>query len=153
MVGCLGNDEARGDSVAQRLHELIMRRFRRVVEENPGQPLYDAEICKAIGVSERTLWVRCQEKLGWGPKRYLLFSRLHLPRPTMREASAGPSDCDRSRNPVMGSGISVASPVNTSPYSTNLPPHTSSPSRVTAASISRNRIARRFSHLPQSLPG
>jgi AraC-like DNA-binding protein len=70
MVGCLGNDEAGEDSVAQRQHELIMRRFRRVVEENPGQPLYDAELCKAIGVSERTLRVCCQEQLGVGPKRY-----------------------------------------------------------------------------------
>ena len=54
MVGCLGNNKAREDSVAQRQHELIMRRFRRVVEENPDQPLYIPELCKAIRVSERT---------------------------------------------------------------------------------------------------
>jgi AraC-like DNA-binding protein len=88
MVGCLGNDEAGEDSVAQRQHELIMRRFRRVVEENPGQPLYDAELCKAIGVSERTLRVCCQEQLGVGPKRYLQLRRLHLARRALREASA-----------------------------------------------------------------
>jgi hypothetical protein len=35
MVGFFGNHEAREDSVAQRQHELIMRRFWRVVEENP----------------------------------------------------------------------------------------------------------------------
>jgi AraC-like DNA-binding protein len=78
MLGCLGNSEAREDTVAQRQHELIMRRFRRVVEENPDQPLYIPELCKAIGVSERTLRVCCQEQLGVGPKRYLLFRRLHL---------------------------------------------------------------------------
>jgi AraC family transcriptional regulator, ethanolamine operon transcriptional activator len=66
MVDCLGNNEAREDSVAQRQHELIMRRFRRVVEENADQPLYIPELCKAIGVSERTLWVCCQEQLGLG---------------------------------------------------------------------------------------
>jgi AraC-like DNA-binding protein len=85
MVGCLGNNEAREDSVAQRQHELIMRRFRRVVEENPDQPLYIPELCRAIGVSERTLRVCCQEQLGVGPKRYLLFRRLHLARRALRK--------------------------------------------------------------------
>jgi len=85
MVGCLCNNEAREDSVAQRQHELIMRRFRRVVEENPDQPLYIPELCKAIGVSERTLRVCCQEQLGVGPKRYLLFRRLHLARRALRK--------------------------------------------------------------------
>lgn len=89
MVGCLGNNEAREDSVAQRQHELIMRRFRRVVEENPDQPLYIPELCKSIGVSERTLRVCCQEQLGVGPKRYLLFRRLHLARRALRAGSSG----------------------------------------------------------------
>jgi len=88
MVECLGDGEAREDSVAQRQHELIMRRFRRVVEENPSQPLYIPEICKAIGVSERTLRVCCQEQLGMGPKHYLLLRRLHLARRALRQASA-----------------------------------------------------------------
>jgi AraC-like DNA-binding protein len=86
MVGCLHNNKAPEDSVAQRQHELIMRRFRRVVEENPDQPLYIPELCKAIGVSERTLRVCCQEQLGVGPKRYLLFRRLHLARRALRKA-------------------------------------------------------------------
>jgi AraC-like DNA-binding protein len=85
MIACLGKSEAREDSVAQRQHQLIMRRFRRVVEENPDQPLYIPEVCKAIGVSERTLRVCCQEQLGLGPKRYLLLRRLHLARRALRE--------------------------------------------------------------------
>jgi AraC-like DNA-binding protein len=89
MVGCLGASEAREDTVAQRQHELIMRRFRRVVEENPDQPLYIPELCTAIGVSERTLRVCCQEHLGLGPKRYLLLRRLHLARRALRYGSAG----------------------------------------------------------------
>jgi len=84
MVSCLGKNETREDSVAQRQHELIMRRFRRVVEENPDQPLYIPELCKAIGVSERTLRVCCQEQLRVGPKRYLLLRRLHLARHALR---------------------------------------------------------------------
>jgi len=88
MVNCLGDSGAREDSVAQRQHELIMRRFRRVVEENPDQPLYIPELCKSIGVSERTLRVCCQEQLGLGPKRYLLFRRLHLARRALRAGSS-----------------------------------------------------------------
>ena len=55
MVGCIGKSQVREDSAAQRQHELIMRRFRRLLEENPAQPLYIPEICKSIRVSERRL--------------------------------------------------------------------------------------------------
>ena len=87
MVGCLGTTETREDTVAQRQHELIMRRFRRVSEEKLGQSLYITEICKLVGVSERTLEVCCQEELGVGPKRYLLLRRLHLARRALCEAA------------------------------------------------------------------
>jgi len=86
MISCLADGEVREDSVAQRHHELIMRRFRRVVEENPGEPLYIPEICKAIRVADRTLRLCCQQHLGMGPKRYLLLHRLHLARRALRRA-------------------------------------------------------------------
>jgi AraC-like DNA-binding protein len=87
MISCLADGEVREDSLAQRHHELIMRRFRRVVEENPEEPLYIPEICKAIRVSSRTLQACCQEHLGMGPKHYLLLRRLHLARRALREAA------------------------------------------------------------------
>jgi transcriptional regulator GlxA family with amidase domain len=87
MISCLADGEVREDSLAQRHHELIMRRFRRVVEENPEQPLYIPEVCKAIRVASRTLRMCCQEHLGMGPKRYLLLRRLHLARRALREAA------------------------------------------------------------------
>jgi AraC-like DNA-binding protein len=65
-----------------------MRRFRRVVEENPAQPLYIPELCRAIGVSSRTLQACCQEHLGMGPKRYLLLRRMHLARRALRYATS-----------------------------------------------------------------
>jgi AraC-like DNA-binding protein len=88
LVGCLGDAPVREDRLAQRHHSLIMRRFRKVVEESPEQPLYIPEICKKIGVSDRTLRVCCQEQLGMGPKRYLLLRRLHLARRALREAAS-----------------------------------------------------------------
>jgi len=87
MVDCLGKGAVGEDSVAQRQHELIMRRFHRVLEEQPEQPSYITEICSAIGVSERTLQVCCQEQLGMGPKHYLLLRRLHLARRALRAAA------------------------------------------------------------------
>jgi hypothetical protein len=64
MVRCLGNHEAREDSVAQRQHELVMRRFRRMVEENPDQPLYIPELCKAIAC--RNGPCECVARSSWG---------------------------------------------------------------------------------------
>jgi AraC-like DNA-binding protein len=87
MIGCLGEGEAREDSTVQRQHELIMRRFRRVLEENPDDPLFLPEICGAINVTDRTLRLCCQEHLGMGPKRYMLLRRMHLARRALREGA------------------------------------------------------------------
>jgi len=75
--------------LAQGQHAIVMRRFRRVVEENPEEPLYIPEICKAIRVSPRALLLCCQEHLGMGPKRYLLLRRMHLARRALRQATPG----------------------------------------------------------------
>jgi AraC-like DNA-binding protein len=85
LVDCLGIGEVSENSLAQGQHAIVMRRFRRVVEENPEQPLYIPEICKAIRVSDRTLRMACQEHLGMGPKRYLLLRRMHLARRALRQ--------------------------------------------------------------------
>jgi AraC-like DNA-binding protein len=89
MVGCLSYCEIREDRSAVRQHSLIMRRFRKAVEENADQPLYIPELCAAIGVSDRTLRVCCQEQLGMSPKRYLLLRRMHLARRALRDGSPG----------------------------------------------------------------
>jgi len=86
-VGCLGEGEVREDRSAERHHSLIMRRFRKAVEQNPDQPLYMPELCRAIGVSDRTLRICCQEQLGMSPKRYLLLRRMHLARRALRESA------------------------------------------------------------------
>jgi AraC-like DNA-binding protein len=87
MVACLGNGEIQEDRSALRHHAIILRRFRRAVEENPDQALFIPELCGSIGVSDRTLRVCCQEQLGISPKRYLLLRRLHLARRALRESS------------------------------------------------------------------
>jgi AraC-like DNA-binding protein len=89
LVSCLSNGKARKGSSALHRHSLIMRRFRREVEENPDQPLYIPELCAAIGVSDRTLRVCCQEQLEMSPKRYLLLRRMNLARRALRHGSPG----------------------------------------------------------------
>jgi AraC-like DNA-binding protein len=89
MVACLGHREEHEQRLAQGQHAIIMRRFRRVLEENSEQAIYIPEICNAIRVSERTLRVCCQEHLGMSPKRYLVLRRMHLARRALRAATTG----------------------------------------------------------------
>ncbi len=89
MVACLSGGSVREERLARRHHSLIMRRFRRAVEEDPDQPLYIPELCAAIGVSDRTLRLCCQEQLGMSPKRYLMFRRMHFAQRALRDGSPG----------------------------------------------------------------
>jgi len=86
MVACLASSAVGEDRSALRQHAKIMRRFHRVVEENQDNALFIPELCRAIGASERTLRVCCQEQLGVSPKRYLLLRRMHLVRRSLRES-------------------------------------------------------------------
>lgn len=86
---CFDTGEAHKDTAAQRQHAAIMRRFHRVIEEHPDDPLYIPELCKEVGASERTLNACCNEHLGMGPKRYLVLCRLHMVRRALRESSPG----------------------------------------------------------------
>ena len=86
LVHCLDAPPRGANSLAQGQHAVVMRRFRRAVEESSDQSLYIPEICKAIGVSESTLRMCCQEHLGMSPKRYLLLRRMGLARRALRQA-------------------------------------------------------------------
>ena len=86
MVDCLTAGDIAEEHAAQRRHELIMRRFYELMEESPDQPLYVPEICKAIGVAERTFRTCCQEQLGVSPKHYLLRRRMQLARRDLKRA-------------------------------------------------------------------
>jgi hypothetical protein len=64
LVECVGATNAGEDRAAQRHHSLVMRRFRRAVEENPDRVLYIPELAAAIGVSASTL--RICARSSWG---------------------------------------------------------------------------------------
>lgn len=89
MVECLGNGKEHENGLARGQHAIVMRRFRRVLEENSEQPIYIPEICKAIKVPERTLRLCCQEHLGMSPKRYLMLRRMNLARRALCVSATG----------------------------------------------------------------
>lgn len=80
LAECLSDPAALSVTSAHKRHDMIMRRFRRVLEEAPDEALYVPEICDAINVPERTLRLCCQERLGMSPKQYLLLRRMHMAR-------------------------------------------------------------------------
>jgi AraC-like DNA-binding protein len=87
LIDCLGVGKVNEDRSAVRQHAKIMRRFNRAIADHLDQPLYVPELCRAIGVSERTLRVCCREHLGMSPKRYLLVRRMNLVRRSLCESA------------------------------------------------------------------
>ena len=65
-----------------------MTRFEKALSVQPNRQLQMAELCEAIGVSERTLRICCAERLGMGPSQYIRLRRLNLVRAALRRANA-----------------------------------------------------------------
>jgi AraC family ethanolamine operon transcriptional activator len=62
------------------LHQDIIVRFEALLKAKPHQNLRIAEICEALGVSDRTLRLCCEEQLGLSPTKYLRLRRMQLVR-------------------------------------------------------------------------
>jgi AraC-like DNA-binding protein len=89
LVTCLTTTRARTDSFAARHHASIMIRFEEVLAEHLAQPPSMPELCKLVGVSDRTLRSCCAEFLGMTPTRYVLLRRLREVRSALCEADPG----------------------------------------------------------------
>lgn len=87
MVDCLSGGRIGEEKAAVRQHAAIMRRFHLVIEKHVDEPIYVPELCRAIGASQRTLRVCCQEHLGMGPKRFLLLRRMNMVRRALQEST------------------------------------------------------------------
>jgi transcriptional regulator GlxA family with amidase domain len=59
---------------------VIIGKIKELSAVNCHRPMCLAEICAAIGVSERTLRTCCEKHLGMGPIRFLWLRRMHLAR-------------------------------------------------------------------------
>ncbi len=90
MVACLTDHlsvDARRDGGS---HARTMARFEDFLSARLLEPVYLAEICSAIGASERTLRTCCQERLGMGPIRYLWLRRMNLARRALLNVDQAP---------------------------------------------------------------
>lgn len=88
MVRCLVEPIAAGEGGDTTRHARIIGRFEDYLASRRYEPVYLAEICAAIGVSERTLRAFCQEHLGVGPVRYLWLRRMNLAHRALLRAEA-----------------------------------------------------------------
>jgi AraC-like DNA-binding protein len=84
LAGCLAGDDAPGATISQRNHTTIMRRFHKLVTDNPTKTLFLPDMCAAIGVSSRTLRSCCVAHLGIGPKHFLVLRRMNAARSALR---------------------------------------------------------------------
>jgi AraC-like DNA-binding protein len=79
-IRCLTGEEQTKNRSRRHHHSAIVRAFEEFLAANCDKPLYLAEICAAVGASERTLRICCEEHLGMGPIRYLWQRRMQLAR-------------------------------------------------------------------------
>ena len=86
MVACLADEAPAKPTSGWRHHTVIINRFEKVLAANSDRPMHLAEICAAVGASERTLEICCEEHLGMGPIRYLWLRRMHLVRRSLIQA-------------------------------------------------------------------
>jgi AraC-like DNA-binding protein len=75
-----------GEGTQTRRHHEIMKRFYAVLEAHPESVLHTLDLCKATGVSNRTLTTCCNETLGMSPSRFLKLRQMHLVRRALRRA-------------------------------------------------------------------
>jgi len=91
MIGCLVTASPVQGARSSRPHSQIVARFEDFLASRQREPLYLAEICAAIGVSQRTLHSCCQEHYGVGPMRYLWLRRMNLAHRALLRAGAAQS--------------------------------------------------------------
>jgi AraC-like DNA-binding protein len=85
-VGCLTEAGTAEERSARGRHELVVQRFYRMMEAHPKDALYIPQVCKAIGVAERTLRMCCYDQLGMSPKQFLLVRRMNLVHQALKRA-------------------------------------------------------------------
>jgi len=78
LMACLSQGLVKPDRAALGRHRQIVARFESALEERPEEMLSLGDICRVVGVAERTLNLACQEFLGESAVRYARNRRLDL---------------------------------------------------------------------------
>jgi AraC-like DNA-binding protein len=66
--------------------QLVVKRFRALVQSETDGRLFMPEISRKIGVSDRTLRVACQQQLGVSPLQYVMLRRMQTVRRALQKA-------------------------------------------------------------------
>lgn len=80
MIMCLMHGETVAQDIPGGRGAAVAKRFEEVVEAHLEGPLMIPDLCRTIGVSQRTLSNICQEQLGVSPLRFMTLRRLHMTR-------------------------------------------------------------------------
>lgn len=91
MIDCLVTAASVEGTRSSRSHSQVIGRFEDFLASRQRDPSYLAEICAAIGVSQRTLHSCCHEHYGVGPIRYLWLRRMNLAHRALLRADAATS--------------------------------------------------------------
>ena len=91
MTDCLHTTNYQKPARRNRRYGTIIRRFYDLLRANPDDVLHIPEICKAIGVSRRTLSTCCNEILGMSPYHYLKLRQMNLARGALTRGDAAVS--------------------------------------------------------------
>jgi AraC-like DNA-binding protein len=93
LIEALVKGLAKGSAIepapATRKHRDMVLRMEDLLQAQPEGALRIAEICDALGVSERTLRLACAEQLGMGPTEFVRRRRMQL---VYRSLSRGNSE-------------------------------------------------------------
>jgi AraC-like DNA-binding protein len=86
LVTCLAEAAHCERLAPKRRLTAVMRRFEETLATHREHPQRQAELCEAVGVSERTLRSYCRDSLGMGPSRYVRLRHLMMVRAAMHNA-------------------------------------------------------------------
>jgi len=84
IVECMVDKPADADHRSERRHSDAMTRFAQLLQARPGRSIPIAEICTALGLSQRLLRGLCAKHLGMGPVAYDRLRRMALVRRALR---------------------------------------------------------------------
>jgi AraC-like DNA-binding protein len=84
LVNCLNADALEDEHGVRLRHKAIIDRFEDILVAHSDRPQRTANVCAAIGVSERTLRTCSAKILGVSAGQYMHVRRLHLARAELR---------------------------------------------------------------------
>jgi AraC-like DNA-binding protein len=86
MLACIEATDLSSVPPGVQHQQIIIRRFREMLDVDSLMPLRVPQTSQAIGTSARTLRLACQTQFGVSPTQYLLLRRMRLARRALREA-------------------------------------------------------------------